>query len=65
MGEHDGELRVRILFATASEAEAQVRQLIDPALSGQLKFPESFTTRWRATRKPVGRGLSRREPPSA
>ena len=46
-GEHDGELRVRILFATKPDAEAQVRQLIDLALSGRLKFPDGFTTQWR------------------
>jgi hypothetical protein len=45
--EHDGELRVRILLAAEPDTEAQVRQLIDQALSGQLKFPDSFTTPWR------------------
>ncbi|HLK77348.1 MAG TPA: hypothetical protein VKU77_27320 [Streptosporangiaceae bacterium] len=45
--EHDGELRARILLAAEQDTEAQVRQLIDQALSGQLKFPDGFTTSWR------------------
>jgi hypothetical protein len=46
-GEDDGELRVRILFAAEPDTEGEVRRLIDRALSGQLKFPEGFTTPWR------------------
>jgi hypothetical protein len=45
--EHDGELRMRILFAAESDTEGEVRQLIDRALSGQLEFPGGFTTPWR------------------
>jgi hypothetical protein len=45
--ENDGELRVRILFAAEPDTEAQVRHLIDQALSGQLQFPDGFTTPWR------------------
>jgi hypothetical protein len=45
-GEDGGELRVRILFAAEPE-EGEVRRLINRALSGQLKFPEGFTTPWR------------------
>jgi hypothetical protein len=45
--EDDGELRVRILFAAESDKEGKVRQLIAQALSGQLKFPDGFTTPWR------------------
>ena len=44
---HGGELRVRILFASEPDTEGEVRHLIDRALSGQLKFPEGFTTPWR------------------
>jgi hypothetical protein len=32
--EHDGELRMRILFAAEPDTEGEVRQLIDQALSG-------------------------------
>lgn len=46
-GEGDGGLRVRILFAAEPDAEDEVRRLIDQALSGQLKFPDGFTTPWR------------------
>jgi len=45
--EDDGELRVRILFAAEPGTEGEVRHLIDQALSGQLKFPDGFTTPWR------------------
>jgi hypothetical protein len=45
--EDDGELRVRILFAAEPDAEGEVRHLIDQALSGQMKFPDGFTTPWR------------------
>jgi hypothetical protein len=45
--EDDGELRVRVLFAAEPDTEAQIRHLIDQALSGQLKFPDGFTTPWR------------------
>jgi hypothetical protein len=43
----DGELRVRILFAAEPDKEDEVRHLIEQALSGQLKFPDGFTTPWR------------------
>ena len=46
--EHDGELRVRILFAAEPDTQAQVRQLIELAMSGQLEFPAGLTTPWRA-----------------
>ena len=46
-GEDGGELRVRILFAAEPDKEGEVRRVIDRALSGQLKFPEGFTTPWR------------------
>jgi hypothetical protein len=46
-GEDGGELRLRILFAAQPDKEGEVRRLIDRALSGQLKFPEGFTTPWR------------------
>ena len=45
--EGDGGLRVRILFAAEPDAEDVVRHLIDQALSGQLRFPDGFTTAWR------------------
>jgi hypothetical protein len=45
--ENDGELRVRILFAAEPDTEARIRQLIDQALTGQLRFPDGFTTPWR------------------
>ncbi len=38
---------MRILFAAEPDTEARVRQLIDLALSGQLKFPDGFITPWR------------------
>jgi hypothetical protein len=38
---------VRILLAAKPDTEAQVRHLIDQALSGQLVFPDGFTTSWR------------------
>jgi hypothetical protein len=41
-----GELRVRILFAAEPDKEDEVRYLIEQALSGQLKFPDGFTTPW-------------------
>jgi hypothetical protein len=43
----DGELHVRILFAAEPDKELQVRHLIELALSGQLTFPDGFTTPWR------------------
>jgi hypothetical protein len=46
-GEDDAGLRVRILFAAEPDAEDEVRRLIDQALSGQLKYPDGFTTPWR------------------
>ena len=42
----DGELRVRILFAAEPDKENEVRHLIEQALSGQLTFPDGFTTPW-------------------
>ncbi len=42
----DGELRVRILFAAEPDKEDEVRHLIEQALSGQLNFPDGFTTPW-------------------
>ena len=42
----DDELRVRILFAAEPDKEDEVRHLIEQALSGQLKFPDGFTTPW-------------------
>ena len=44
--EDDGELRVRILFAAEPDTEGEVRQLIEQALSGQLKFPDGFIPAW-------------------
>jgi hypothetical protein len=44
--EDNGELRVRILFAAEPDREGEVRHLIEKALSGQLKFPDGFTTPW-------------------
>jgi hypothetical protein len=38
---------VRVLFAAEPDTEAQVRQLIELAMSGQLQFPDGFTTPWR------------------
>jgi hypothetical protein len=61
--EVDGELRVRILFAAELDLEAQVRRLIDQALSGEMEFPDGFTTPVAATHKPAHRGLSRRDRP--
>jgi hypothetical protein len=48
--EDGGELRVRILFAAEPDTEPEVRHLIELALSGQLKFPDGFTTPWRLRR---------------
>ena len=45
VGEDDGELRVRILFAAEPDTEGEVRHLIEQALSGQMKFPDDFATR--------------------
>jgi hypothetical protein len=53
-GEDDGELRVRILFAAEPDTEAQVRRLIEQALSGQVRFPDGFTTPWRLCRSQPG-----------
>ena len=36
-----------ILFAAEPDTEGEVRQLIDQALSGQMEFPDGFTTPWR------------------
>jgi hypothetical protein len=46
----DGELHVRILFAAEPDQEPAVRHLIELALSGQVKFPDGFTTPWRLRR---------------
>ncbi len=46
VGEDDGGLRVRILFAAKPDTEGEVRHLIEQALSGQMKFPDGFTTPW-------------------
>ena len=43
----DGELHVRILFATEPDKEHEVRSLIELALSGQATFPDGFATPWR------------------
>ena len=43
----DGEVRITILFATEPETEQRVRHLIELALSGQMTFPDGFTTPWR------------------
>jgi hypothetical protein len=59
--EHDGELRVRILLEAEPDTQAQVRQLIDPALSGAAEVPGRPHHRVAAARKPAGRGLSRRD----
>jgi hypothetical protein len=62
--DEDGEeLRVRILFAAEPDAEGEARHLIDQALSGQIKFPDGFTTPVAATHKLARRGLSRRDRP--
>jgi hypothetical protein len=45
-GGNECELRVRILFAAEPDTEGEVRQLIEQALSGQLKFPDGFATPW-------------------
>jgi hypothetical protein len=45
--ENDDGLRLRIVFAAEPDAEAQIRQLIDQALTGRLRFPDGFTTPWR------------------
>jgi hypothetical protein len=45
--DNGGELRVRVLFAAEPSTEGQVRHLIGQALSGQLTFPDGFTTPWR------------------
>ena len=37
---------MRILFAAEPHKEEEVRHLIEQALSGQLKFPDGFTTPW-------------------
>lgn len=42
----DGELHVRVLFATEPETEHEVRWRIERALSGQWRFPDGFTTPW-------------------
>ena len=46
----DGELQVRILFAAEPDKELAVRHLIELALSGQVRFPDGFTTPWRLRR---------------
>ncbi len=46
VGEDDGELRVRILFAAEPDTEGEVRHLIEQALSGQMNFPDDFATPW-------------------
>jgi hypothetical protein len=43
---HDGELRVRILFAAEPDKEGEVRALIEQGLSGRVKFPDGFATAW-------------------
>lgn len=46
--EPDGELRVRILFATEPASETQVRVEIERALAGgELTGPDGTRTRWR------------------
>ena len=48
VADEDGLLRVRILFATEPENEAEVRRRIDAALSGgELAGPDERTTGWR------------------
>jgi hypothetical protein len=43
----DGEVRLRILFASAPDAEVDVRQRITAALSGgELTGPRGVVTRW-------------------
>jgi hypothetical protein len=41
------ELRLRVVFATEPENEAEVRRRIEHVLSGQWPLPEGFTTLWR------------------
>ena len=41
------EMRLRVLFATEPENEAEVRQRIEQVLSGKWALPEGFTTPWR------------------
>jgi hypothetical protein len=48
-GQAGGELRVRILFAAAPEAEREIRHRIDQALSGQWPLPADLTAAWRLT----------------
>ncbi|MFE1443536.1 hypothetical protein [Streptomyces sp. NPDC058739] len=44
---HGGEVRLRVLFAAAPAAEAEVRRRIEAALSrGRLDGPDGATTHW-------------------
>ena len=43
----ENDLRVRVVFAAAPEAEGEVRRRIERALAGQWEFPDGFTARWR------------------
>jgi hypothetical protein len=52
--EIDGELHVRILFATEPAKERTVRRLIEQGLSGEVKYPDGFTTPWRLARSGPG-----------
>lgn len=42
----DGDLQVRVLFATDPENEPEVRRRVEQALSGQWPFPDGFTASW-------------------
>ncbi|WP_131738742.1 hypothetical protein [Actinomadura roseirufa] len=41
------EARVRVLFAAEPDAEQEVRDRIDRALSGRIQFPAGFAVQWR------------------
>ncbi len=43
-------LRLRVLFATGAENEAEVRRRVDLALEGQWPLPEGVTVSWRLRR---------------
>jgi hypothetical protein len=45
--EDGSELRVRVLFAAEPDRAGEVRDLIERALSGQVKFPDGFVAAWR------------------
>lgn len=49
------QVRLRVLFATQPQDEAEVRRRIDLALGGEWDLPEGFSTPWRLTRSQAGK----------